>query len=113
MYPNKTDALNYLDNNGTAPSRYARATIQNGATIQPYIQEYMVGPLPVDNTTTQYQELNYIYNKGVGRQNVYNADADAIAEFNLEVGSSIEDITKALLNGVSFTIFLSWSCGVG
>ena len=65
----------------------------------------MVGPLPVNNGTgangtTSYAELNYIYNKGIGRQRVYNADSLALAAFNVQVGAGIADITQALLNGV-------------
>lgn len=100
LQPNKTDALIYLEGNGPAPTRYARATLQFNSQVQPYIQEYMVGPLPVQEGSTQYEELNYIFTSGRGRTNVYNADSEAIAAFNLEVGADIQDITKKLLNGV-------------
>ena len=100
LQPNKTDALTYLEGNGPAPTRYARATLQFNSQVQPYIQEYMVGPLPVEEGSTQYGELNYIFTSGRGRTNVYNADSEAIAAFNLEVGADVQDITKKLLNGV-------------
>lgn len=108
LQPNKSDALSYLDAGAQTPTRYAKTTLQFGATLEPYIQEYMVGPLPVTNGTatngtTSYAELNYIYNKGSGRQRVYNADALALATFNVEVGAGIADITQVLLNGVSKT----------
>jgi primary-amine oxidase len=73
--------------------------------MQPYIQEYMVGPLPVTEGSTRYEELNYMFTTGRGRINVYNADSEAIAAFNLEVGADIEKITKRLLNGVSIHCF--------
>jgi primary-amine oxidase len=73
--------------------------------MQPYIQEYMVGPLPVKEGSTRYEELNYMFTSGRGRINVYNADSEAIAAFNLEVGADIEKITKRLLNGVSIHCF--------
>lgn len=60
----------------------------------------MVGPLPVTSKTT-VQPLNYIYNKGVGIQRIYDQDDIAIAEFGLSVGASVSDITQDLLNGVS------------
>ncbi|KAL9111597.1 MAG: hypothetical protein Q9187_007909 [Circinaria calcarea] len=106
LQPNKSDALSYLDSGAQAPARYAKTTLQFGATLEPYIQEYMVGPLPATNGTAtngtaSYAELNYIYNKGSGRQRVYNADALALATFNVEVGAGIADITQALLNGTA------------
>jgi primary-amine oxidase len=101
LQPNKTDALAYLEGHGPAPPRYARATLQFNSQLQPYIQEYMVGPLPINKGSARYEELNYIFTSGRGRTNVYNADGDAIAAFNLQVGTEIKDITKQLLNGVS------------
>ncbi|OCL04443.1 amine oxidase catalytic domain-containing protein [Glonium stellatum] len=99
LQPNKSDALSYLDSGAPAPGRYARATVQFGATDEPYIQEWMVGPLPVTNGTTSCTPLNYIYNKGRGYQRVYNADAEALAAFNGKIGSEVLDITLQLLNG--------------
>nr|CEG04517.1 unnamed protein product [Fusarium clavum] len=101
LQPNKTDALAYLEGNGPAPNRYARATLQFNSRLQPYIQEYMVGPLPVQEGSTQYEELNYMFTSGRGRTNVYNADSDAIAAFNIGVGADIQNITKKLLNGTA------------
>ncbi|KAF5658677.1 peroxisomal amine oxidase [Fusarium heterosporum] len=101
LQPNKTDALSYLDGHAAAPARYARATLQFNSQLQPYIQEYMVGPLPLRNRTAQHSELNYIFSSGRGRTNVYNADTKAIALFNLEVGKEVRHITKRLLNGTA------------
>ncbi|KAF4996189.1 hypothetical protein FGRMN_4637 [Fusarium graminum] len=101
LQPNKTDALSYLDGQAAAPDRYARATLQFNSYLQPYIQEYMIGPLPLRNRTAQHNELNYIFSSGRGRTNVYNADTEAIALFNLEVGKEIQHVTKRLLNGTA------------
>ncbi|KAI1019285.1 hypothetical protein LB503_009143 [Fusarium chuoi] len=60
----------------------------------------MVGPLPIQKGLTHHEELNYIFTSGRGRINVYNADGEAIAAFNLKIGTEIKDITKELLNGV-------------
>lgn len=100
LQPNKSDALAYLEGRGPAPARYARATLQFNSQLQPYIQEYMVGPLPIKKGS-RYEELNYMFTSGRGRTKVYNADGEAIAAFNLKVGTEIKDITKKLLNGVS------------
>jgi primary-amine oxidase len=101
LQPNKTDALAYLDESGPEPTRFARATLQFGSTVQPYTQEYMVGPLPIQDRTAKYEELNYMFTSGRGRMNVYNADSNAIATFNIKVGASIKEITQELVNGVS------------
>ena len=101
LQPNKSDALGYLDTGAAAPTRFGKATLQFGATEQPYIQEYMVGPLPVTEGQTTCVELNYIYNKGTGKQYIYNADQAQVAAFNIEVATGIQDITQDLLNGVS------------
>lgn len=52
LAPNKSDVLSFLDNNGTAPARHAVASILFAATEEPYVQEFVVGPLPVDSNTS-------------------------------------------------------------
>ncbi len=101
LQPNKSDALPYLESGGAAPSRYAKATLLFAATEEPYIQEFMVGPLTVAKGKTTYSPLNYIYNKGTSKKRFYNADATSVAAFNVQVGAGVADITKVLLNGVS------------
>jgi len=46
LYPNKTGILNYLDNNGELPARYARVVIQEGGKLVPDVSEYYVSKLP-------------------------------------------------------------------
>lgn len=53
VFPNKTDAVSYLDANGSIPLRWATASIMFGATEEPYIQEFQVGPLPITNESSQ------------------------------------------------------------
>ncbi|EEP80558.1 conserved hypothetical protein [Uncinocarpus reesii 1704] len=98
LQPNKSAALPYLNGNGNAPDRYARAAIQFQATDEPYIQDYMVGPLPISSRTT-LQPLNYYYNKGVGKQRVYHTDLQAEIKFYAQIGASVADITLDLWNG--------------
>lgn len=43
--PTKADALEYLDNSGVKPKRYAKVTLQRGAVPSPDVMEYKVGPL--------------------------------------------------------------------
>lgn len=103
LQPNKSDALSYLDSGSAAPSRYARAVIQFGATLEPYIQEYQVGPLPVTNGSTTLVPLDYLYNKGKAYQRLYASDADIpeLIAFTYQIATSVADITQLLLNGVS------------
>jgi primary-amine oxidase len=98
--PNKTAALPYLNGEGPAPPRYAKSTIQFQATTEPYIQEYQIGPLPISNETT-VEELNWPFNKGIGRTRVYNAGSTDSLYFLGNVSQSIVDITIDLWNGVS------------
>ncbi|KAF2233127.1 amine oxidase catalytic domain-containing protein [Viridothelium virens] len=100
LQPNKSDAINYLDNGAPAPPRYAHATVQFGATLEPYVQEYQVGPLPITNQSA-VTELNYIYNSGKGKQRIYNADAASIATFQYQVGTQVANITSRLINGTA------------
>lgn len=101
LQPKKADALAFFDSGAAAPDRYARAVVQFGATLEPYIQEYQVGPLPVANGSTTLAPLDSIYNKGKGYIRIYDHDQEALAAFTYQIATSIADITKLLLNGVS------------
>lgn len=72
-----------------------------GATLQPYLQEYVVGPLPVTNQT-KVQLLEFLFNnEGKGKIKIDNADDDTVGNFLQTVGLSVADITQTLWNGVS------------
>lgn len=62
--PRKADALAYLatPNATTLPERYARVTINHGGAKEPYVGDYLVGPLPVDSKTTM-APLTDIYHR--------------------------------------------------
>lgn len=105
--PKKADALSYFDSGAAAPARYARAVVQFGATLEPYIQEYQVGPLPVVNGSTTLTTLDSIYNKGKGYIRVYDQDTTALLAFTYQISTSIADITQLLLNGVSLFALIS------
>ncbi|KFA70945.1 hypothetical protein S40288_10237, partial [Stachybotrys chartarum IBT 40288] len=101
LYPNKTDALAYLDDDGPLPARYARVGVFFGATEEPYIQAFVVGPLPVSEETT-IVFLDHIYTKGSGQVPNYDADYLAAYDYKVAVAASIADITQDLL-GVTVT----------
>ena len=78
-----------------------------GATLEPNIQEFQVGPLPVANGSTTVAPLNYPYNKGRGYQRIYNLDTEALTVFTYTIGASIADLTQLLINGVSQLLLVS------
>ena len=50
--PVKSDALRYLDEGGSKPSRNAKVTVQRGGASPPDIMEYKVGPLGANGPLT-------------------------------------------------------------
>jgi primary-amine oxidase len=83
--------------------RYARATVQTGATNSSdlYWQEYVVGPLPVTNATT-VEPLTYpFHNSQPGRTALHPAYIpNDGTNFLLKFGADVEDISVALFNSV-------------
>jgi hypothetical protein len=104
---NKTDVLPFIDGAGAMPAKYARAIIFQGGKSDPDSQEYMIGPLPVANTTT-IQKLDYIYNGGNGGSVPYNArfwDEPRTAATDpliASIMSNISDITASLFQGAVY-----------
>lgn len=97
---NKTDALSYLDGTTSAPDRYAKAVVSFQACEEPFYYEYMVGPLPVSDTTT-YTSASYLATKESPYIRNYGADGDAIYEKFIEIATDIQDITLDLLGGTT------------
>ncbi|EFY87548.1 membrane copper amine oxidase, putative [Metarhizium acridum CQMa 102] len=100
LAPNKSDTLPFLNNKTTTPPpRCARATLMFGATPNPYLQDYIIGPLPVANNT-QVRPLQFLYNNaGKGKVAVDFADRSAVDHYVNDVGMSVADITKHLWDG--------------
>jgi primary-amine oxidase len=104
LRPNKTDALKYLDKNGTAPTRYAHVLLDNRASVEPCYADIIVGPLPIDNKTAYWAPLTYPYNKKSSPGKVRNLEADDEAlytEWLYIIGASVADITLDLWNGTA------------
>lgn len=101
---NKTDVLPFLDGSGAVPTKYARAIIFEGGKHEPDSQEYMIGPLPVTNSTA-IQKLDYLYNGGKGGSVPYNGRyfdgprSTATEPLIVSIMSNISDITAALFQG--------------
>ncbi|CAK5278719.1 unnamed protein product [Mycena citricolor] len=95
--PNKTDALDYLDHSGPLPARYAVAKIMFGATEEPYLQDFIVGPLPISNTST-YESLDWSTTKGTSKIRNYDADSSLKSEWLYNVSTPLADILLDLFN---------------
>lgn len=102
LHPNKTHALAYLDGGGPLPIKNARVEIFFGANESAYTQNFVVGPIPVNEHTT-IAPLDYIYSKGSGIMPNFLADADAIYDWELSYMANISDITADLFGWVSET----------
>jgi primary-amine oxidase len=101
MTPNKTDALVFMDGEGTAPpTRYARAVLDVRATENAYFQEIRVGPLPLVNGTTRWEPTDYTWTrKSGGRVRNLVPDVDIMHDAWIsKIGASVADITLDLWN---------------
>lgn len=101
LQPNKTDVLPFLAGGGVAPPRYARATLAFGASEEPYIREYIVGPMAKGNQT-QARPLTFLSTRNPDKKlRVYDSDFDD--NLSNTIMSQAADITKALWNMVYHT----------
>ncbi|KAG8156734.1 hypothetical protein KVR01_013339 [Diaporthe batatas] len=101
IQPNKTEALSYIDGDASPPAKWAKAILNMRAFEDPYYQEIMIGPLPINNSTTTWSPLTYPLTKSNGGK-VRNLDADSeklFTEWILPITTSIADITLDLWNG--------------
>jgi primary-amine oxidase len=100
MMPNKTDVLPYLYNSCGTPDRYALAAVMFGAAPEAYLQEFKVGPLPINNQSAVLP-FTFANTRKDPKIPVINPDAGDYAEFNLKNMKEAEDVTKKLWNLVS------------
>lgn len=99
LQPNKTDVLPFLAGGGTAPPRYARATLAFGSSQEPYIREYIVGPMAKGNQT-QARPLTFLSTRHPDKKlRVYDSDIDA-GNLTSTIVAQAADITQALWNMV-------------
>lgn len=102
--PNKTDALAYLDMNSTAPTKWAKVILDMRATDEPYYQDIMVGPIPLDNATTTWTPLTFsLTRKTEGKVRNLAADDDGVlySDWIYPITRSIADITLDLWNAAA------------
>lgn len=92
--PNKEQTLNFLDKNRAAPQREADVVVFMGGEKQPYVQEFIVGPLP-----------NPIYKKTIDHRSflfrpLTAPEIDgAITLLHKEVNAKVSDILEESYGG--------------
>ncbi|GAA5903080.1 uncharacterized protein JCM6883_002688 [Sporobolomyces salmoneus] len=94
--PNKTESLAYFDKNSTTPPRYAVASIMFNAFEEPYLEDFLVGPLPISTNTTA-APYGFRTTQGTSKIRNHDADADKVDEFVASITSEVDDIVEALL----------------
>ncbi|KAF1951643.1 amine oxidase catalytic domain-containing protein [Byssothecium circinans] len=98
LQPNKSDALPYLDSYAGAPKRYARATVQFASFESPYLQEFVIGPLPATNATAVTALQFPFNNEKLGKTRLPSVVAADVQSFLAKLSSDVEDITRAIWN---------------
>ncbi|KAH8434158.1 uncharacterized protein LDX57_011796 [Aspergillus melleus] len=102
LHPNKSKVVPYLDDNCTAPLRFARVTLDNRATVDAHYAEIRVGPLPVEQNVTQWTPLGFDWTrKSNGKVRNLYADLASLREWMYIISASIADITLDLWNGTA------------
>lgn len=97
--PNKTDALNYMDSDGSRPARYAQVSLNMAATEDAKYTEISVGPLPVGKETSwDYLKYPYSSKKGGSIRNIHADDTLMYVAWLSVIGKNISDITTELWN---------------
>ncbi|MCJ1381152.1 hypothetical protein MMC17_004261 [Xylographa soralifera] len=101
LTPNKSDSLQYLDGASQPPARWARVTVSHVATEEDeaMLIDYMVGPLPVDDTT-QILPLDFCYNSGRNYARNPIPNIEGFLHWIIDSVEEISDITLDLLGGV-------------
>lgn len=100
MMPNKTEVLPFLSNSCGTPDRYALAAVMFGAPDEAYVQEFKVGPLPINNASAVLP-FTFTNTRKNPKITVINPDSAEYGEFNLKNMKDAEDVTKRLWNLVS------------
>jgi hypothetical protein len=78
------------------PPRMAQVTIMFSACDEPFLEDYLVGPLPVSENTTAVP-YSFRTTKGTSRITNYDADADKTQDFIVATAQTCDDIITDLL----------------
>lgn len=81
---------------GPEPPRYAYATIMFNTVEEPYLEDYIIGPLGSPNETT-YGPYSFTTTKGTSRVRNFDADEDRTYEFFSATAATCDDIFEDLI----------------
>jgi primary-amine oxidase len=97
--PNKTDALSYFSG-GEMPERWAVASISFGATEEPYVQDWVIGPLPLksDGQGAMFYPDTF-GTHGEAKIRIY--DMDDSSAFVYDKAMEMQDVLRDLLDSES------------
>jgi len=81
--PSKKETVAYLDDPTTnnLPNRVARVTIHHGGWKEPVVKDYLVGPLPIEQSTTIRPLVDIYHRKDIPWNAGGVADFNALPEF--------------------------------
>jgi primary-amine oxidase len=99
LQPNKTDSISFLDLGEQPPRRFARVTIRMNLIDDRIFQDYMVGPLPI-NQETVIKPLTHVYNSGRSwtSMGIYGSDMNALQTWLDSISHEIHDIITGLFD---------------
>ncbi|KAK8035098.1 Copper amine oxidase [Apiospora rasikravindrae] len=98
LQPNKTSVLPFVAGTGPAPPVYARANLLFGATEEPYMEEFVVGPLPLSNSTAAHP-VSFFSNRQKGSKiRVHDADFATDGDLSKAFLTEAADVLKILWN---------------
>jgi primary-amine oxidase len=96
LRPNKSDVVEYLDNEGPEPARWARLSVSESKGDEAYLVEYQIGPLP-PSSNTQLLPLTHIYNSARNYVQTPVPDVVSLLDWAMEIAVNNSDITLELL----------------
>jgi primary-amine oxidase len=99
LAPSKKDTVPFLDGDGAVPLRFARVVVNQGASPEPMICEYQVGPLPITEASSMTPLINGHTN---GEHCVPNPlpGQDAMQDWFQDASLDMQDVLANLLGDV-------------
>jgi len=94
------DTIAYLSGNASEPDRYAYASIMFNAFEEPYLEDYIIGPLPINENSTA-SAYSFHTTAGSSRIRNFDADEDLTSEAFLAEAQKVDDIVEDLLGAKS------------
>ncbi|EJF56720.1 amine oxidase catalytic domain-containing protein [Dichomitus squalens LYAD-421 SS1] len=100
--PPKKDAVAYLDNpeQSSPPEKYAHVVIHHGSASEPYVQDYLVGPIPISEKTAM-RKLTEVYHRDPIPYSARGfTTMNEIAPLLLKIMPPLAEATQDLFGGV-------------